>query len=218
MGVPLPTLPTQPISVYQSNLGQQPSVMSAASMPSIVNPGPVSIVNPGPVSIVNPGPVVNSGPVMVNSGVAGGGGAVVTNCVGLGLATNSTPNGPKMVNSHVSPPRQFTSESQVLDKKRLGELVKEVDPTEQLDEDVEDVLLTIADDFIEQTVSQACALARHRKATTIDVKDVQLVLERNWNMWIPGFGTEEIRPYKRSVTAEAHKQRLALIRKTLKKY
>ena len=40
--------------------------------------------------------------------------------------------------------------SQVLDKKRLQELVKEVDPNEQLDEDVEELLLHIADDFIEQ--------------------------------------------------------------------
>jgi hypothetical protein len=45
---------------------------------------------------------------------------------------------------------------------RLAELVREVDPTEQLDEDVEEILLQIADDFIEQTVSQACALAKHR--------------------------------------------------------
>ena len=34
------------------------------------------------------------------------------------------------------------------------ELVKEVDAHEQLDEDVEELLLHIADDFIEQTVSQ----------------------------------------------------------------
>lgn len=101
---------------------------------------------------------------------------------------------------------------------RLTELVKEVDPAEQLDDDVEDVLLQIADDFIEQTVSQACALAKHRKAGTIDVRDVQIVLERSWNMWIPGFGTEDIRPYKRSATTEAHKQRMAVIRKALKKY
>ena len=66
--------------------------------------------------------------------------------------------------------------NQVLDKKRLQELVKEVDTNEQLDEDVEDLLLRIADDFIEQTVSNACALARHRKANAIDVKDVKLVL------------------------------------------
>ena len=101
---------------------------------------------------------------------------------------------------------------------RLAELVKEVDPTEQLDEEVQDILLQIADDFIEQTVTQACALAKHRKAPTIDARDVQLVLERNWNMWIPGFGAQELRPYKRSAASEAHRQRLAVIKKALKKY
>ena len=30
--------------------------------------------------------------------------------------------------------------------------------------------------------------------------------ERNWNMWIPGFGAEELRPYKKASTTEAHKQ------------
>jgi len=44
------------------------------------------------------------------------------------------------------------------------------------------------------------------------------ISERNWNMWIPGFGTDELRPYKRAAVTEAHKQRLALIRKALKKY
>lgn len=37
-------------------------------------------------------------------------------------------------------------------------------------------------------------------------------------MWIPGFGTDEVRPYKRATVTEAHKQRLALIRKSIKKY
>ncbi|KAF0306920.1 Transcription initiation factor TFIID subunit 12 [Amphibalanus amphitrite] len=106
----------------------------------------------------------------------------------------------------------------LLTKQRLHELVKEVDPNEQLDEEVEELLLQLADDFIESTVSTACQLAKHRKAATVDVKDVQLYLERKWNMWIPGFGTEEIRPYKRSGATEAHKQRMAIIRKALKKY
>merc|ERR1712154_519735 len=110
-------------------------------------------------------------------------------------------------------------QSQVLDKKRLQELVKEVDPNEQLDEDVEELLLHIADDFIEQTVAASCALARHRKANSVDVRDVQHVLERNFNMWVPGFGTEDIRSsHRRSAMSESHKSRMALIRKTLKKY
>jgi len=110
------------------------------------------------------------------------------------------------------------AEAKVLDKKRLQELVKEVDPLEQLDEDVEEMLLQIADDFIDNVVTSACQIAKHRKANTVEVKDVQLHLERNWNMWIPGFGSEELKPIKKAATTEAHKQRLALIRKTLKKY
>ncbi|XP_073841718.1 TATA-box binding protein associated factor 12 isoform X2 [Musca autumnalis] len=106
----------------------------------------------------------------------------------------------------------------ILTKPRLMELVREVDTTAQLDEDVEELLLQIADDFVEDAVKATCAFAKHRKVSKVEVRDVQLHLERKWNMWIPGFGTDELRPYKRAAITEAHKQRLALIRKTIKKY
>lgn len=61
-------------------------------------------------------------------------------------------------------------------KTRLQELVKEVDPTEQLDEEVEEMLLQLADDFVETTISAACQLAKHRHANSVEVKDVQLYL------------------------------------------
>uniref|UniRef100_A0A1B6D8L7 Transcription initiation factor TFIID subunit 12 n=1 Tax=Clastoptera arizonana TaxID=38151 RepID=A0A1B6D8L7_9HEMI len=138
------------------------------------------------------------------------------------LSNISTGSPTQAIQSTVSPNSQIKLHQdtavQVLTKSRLQELVREVDPTEQLDEEVEDILLQLADDFVETTVNSACLLAKHRKASTIEVKDVQLHLERNWNMWIPGFGTDELRPYKRSSVTEAHKQRLALIRKALKKY
>lgn len=117
-----------------------------------------------------------------------------------------------------STPSSFSDFPQFLTKTRLQDLVREVDPTEQLDEEVEEMLLQLADDFVETTVNAACLLAKHRHANTVEVKDVQLHLERNWNMWIPGFGTDEVRPYKRATVTEAHKQRLALIRKSIKKY
>jgi transcription initiation factor TFIID subunit 12 len=106
----------------------------------------------------------------------------------------------------------------ILDKSRLQELVQEVDPNEQLEEDVEEMLLLIADDFIESLVSTSALIAKHRKSSTLDVKDVQLALEKNWNMWVPGFGSDDFRPNKKSFSTEAHKQRMALIRKTLKKF
>ena len=43
---------------------------------------------------------------------------------------------------------------QVLDKKRLCELVKEVDPAEQLDEDVEDVLLQVFEQILSEKIFQ----------------------------------------------------------------
>ncbi|EDW59443.2 transcription initiation factor TFIID subunit 12 isoform X2 [Drosophila virilis] len=106
----------------------------------------------------------------------------------------------------------------MLTKPRLTELVREVDTTTQLDEDVEELLLQIIDDFVEDTVKSTSAFAKHRKSNKIEVRDVQLHFERKYNMWIPGFGTDELRPYKRAAVTEAHKQRLALIRKTIKKY
>lgn len=108
----------------------------------------------------------------------------------------------------------------VLNKQRLQELVAEIDPCEQLDEEVEDILLQMTDDFIENLVTASCQMAKHRDSRTLEVKDVQLILEKDWNMNIPGFGftlSSLNRLKSHSATTEAHKQRLALIKKTLKK-
>uniref|UniRef100_A0A4W6DBC9 Transcription initiation factor TFIID subunit 12 n=2 Tax=Lates calcarifer TaxID=8187 RepID=A0A4W6DBC9_LATCA len=130
---------------------------------------------------------------------------------------NSTTTAVKALGAPGPAGRSSPEGSQVLSKKKLQDLVREIDPNEQLDEDVEEMLLQIADDFIESVVTAACQLARHRKSNTLEVKDVQLHLERQWNMWIPGYGSDEIRPFKKACTTEAHKQRMALIRKTTKK-
>ena len=38
------------------------------------------------------------------------------------------------------------------------------------------ILMQIADDFIDNVVTSACQIAKHRKANTLEVKDVQLHL------------------------------------------
>ena len=46
-----------------------------------------------------------------------------------------------------------------------------------------------------------------------DYSDILAILERNWNIRIPGFNSEEIRQTRRIPPTEAHKQRLAHMKK-----
>ena len=75
--------------------------------------------------------------------------------------------------------------------------------------------------FIQSTVTASCQLAKHRQATALETSDVQMDIgmrfllflelfviqniqisaERQWNMWIPGFETDKLRPYKRAPAA-----------------
>ncbi|PWN36735.1 Taf4-Taf12 (Tafii135-Tafii20) complex, partial [Meira miltonrushii] len=66
----------------------------------------------------------------------------------------------------------------LLSKRKVQELVGEIDPNERLEGAVEDMLLEIADEFIESVTQAACRLAKHRKGDRLEVRDVQLHLER----------------------------------------
>lgn len=61
----------------------------------------------------------------------------------------------------------------------MRELVKEVDPNEQLEEDVEDLMLQISDEFVDELVRAACMFAKHRKSNIVEVKDVQVYLGKH---------------------------------------
>lgn len=62
-----------------------------------------------------------------------------------------------------------------------------------MDGDVEDLLVDLADEFVTQVTSFACKLAKHRKVDLIDMRDMQLNLERNWGIRVPGYNLDEIK-------------------------
>lgn len=141
---------------------------------------------------------------------------VASNLVGVQTVPvqNPSPVAVKTIQQNASCNEPF----QVLTKQRLQDLVRETDPTLNLEEEVEEIILGYVDEFIDRCLNGAALIAKNRHVNTIEVKDVQQFLNRNFNMWTPGFGTDELKPYKRSLTTDSHKQRIALIRKTLKKY
>jgi histone H3/H4 len=87
-----------------------------------------------------------------------------------------------------------SSNGRLLSKRKVQELVGEIDPSERLEGAVEDLLLEIADEFIDSVAQFACRLAKHRKGERLEVRDVQLHLERSWNLRIPTPGSMPIPP------------------------
>ncbi|KAI8374952.1 transcription initiation factor TFIID subunit 12 [Choanephora cucurbitarum] len=139
----------------------------------------------------------------INTGAATTSGIQPTSTAGAQTATPLKPAAvPSIDNDGVS---------RVLTKRKIQELVSQIDPSERLEPEVEDILLEIADEFIESVTTFACQLAKHRKSDTLEVKDVQLHLERNWNIRIPGFAADDIRPLRKPVIPSSHQVKVQAV-------
>lgn len=102
----------------------------------------------------------------------------------------------------------------VLTKRKLNELVNTIGADEgdgktNIDGDVEELLLDLADEFITSVTGFACRLAKHRKMESVDVRDVQLHLERNWNIRIPGYAMDEIKSTRKWQPSSSYTQKVS---------
>ncbi|KAK1429561.1 hypothetical protein QVD17_11774 [Tagetes erecta] len=142
---------------------------------------------------------------------------------GLG---NQRPFAPAVGQSSLVPPQPTVNKTssavepaepcnRIISKRSIQEIVAQIDPSERLDPEVEDILVDIADDFVESVTTFACSLAKHRKSNTLESKDILLHLEKNWNMSLPGFSGDEIKCYKKPFGNDVHRERLAAIKKSI---
>ncbi|KAI9791494.1 MAG: Transcription initiation factor TFIID subunit 12 [Peltula sp. TS41687] len=105
----------------------------------------------------------------------------------------------------------------VLSKKKLDELVRQVTGGGEglggqlLSPDCEEAILQFADDFIDQVVTAACRVAKLRSSNTLELRDIQLVLERNYNIRIPGYSSDEIRTVKKFAPAPGWTQKMSAV-------
>ena len=77
-----------------------------------------------------------------------------------------------------------------------------------IDGNVEEFLLDLADEFIHSVTSFACRLAKHRKVDSIEARDVQLHLDKNWNIKIPGYAMDEIRSTRKIQPSTSYSQKV----------
>uniref|UniRef100_A0A9J2PD68 Transcription initiation factor TFIID subunit 12 n=1 Tax=Ascaris lumbricoides TaxID=6252 RepID=A0A9J2PD68_ASCLU len=120
---------------------------------------------------------------------------------------------------HSTPP----SSSRILEKDVLEALIKSVDPMETVEEDVSEALIQLVDEFVNDLVDQSARVAKHRNSAKMETKDVQFVLEKRMKLVAPpdssqvATQTAEHNPYAKQPGSEAHRQRMALIKKFVQK-
>jgi transcription initiation factor TFIID subunit 12 len=99
----------------------------------------------------------------------------------------------------------------VLSKKKLDELVRQVTgggEGDGLTPDVEESVLTLADDFVDSVITAACRLAKIRPNSTLDIRDIQIILERNYNIRVPGYSLDEVRTVRKFQPAPGWTQKM----------
>ncbi|KAK4124313.1 hypothetical protein N657DRAFT_617398 [Parathielavia appendiculata] len=92
----------------------------------------------------------------------------------------------------------------ILNKKKLDELVRQVcggtaegQEGNLLTPEVEESVLNMADSFVDNVLHQACRNAKERGSKVLEIRDIQLVLERTYNIRIPGYSSEELRTVRK---------------------
>ncbi|ODN74338.1 hypothetical protein L202_06754 [Cryptococcus amylolentus CBS 6039] len=90
-------------------------------------------------------------------------------------------------------------------RRKVQEVAEEVDKALRIPKDSETLLLELFDEHSDVVSEASCMLAKHRKATTLDRKDIQLSWELLYGRIIPGFSSDRIRQ-DQTKSAARHRQ------------
>lgn len=55
----------------------------------------------------------------------------------------------------------------------------------------------MADSFVDDIIHNACRLAKERGSKHMEIRDIQMVLERKYNIRVPGYSSDELRTVRK---------------------
>ncbi|KAE8181322.1 hypothetical protein CF336_g8961 [Tilletia laevis] len=166
------TAPSVTGEPFPASRGPRPTLNQGLAAPNPVTATPATLSRPSMNSATGLGASGSGSGVSMGGGTGGGGAGGSSSSY---ISAGASSFGPGSLAT--------TQENRLLNKRKLQELVGEIDAGEQLEGDVEDLLLEIADEFIESVTHFACKLAKHRRGEKLEVKDVQLHLgESLWKL------------------------------------
>ncbi|KAL3671328.1 hypothetical protein V7S43_003258 [Phytophthora oleae] len=129
------------------------------------------------------------------------------------------------INSFVNP---STTNKALTPNRQLGELLRSIDPKFCFHPAVEELLLDMASDFVQDVVDFSGKLAKHRRSTTLEPRDLQFCLAKNHGISLAGVlpasagAGSALRPLGQDLLVRArpaknslHMHRMALKRKSL---
>ncbi|OQS07286.1 hypothetical protein THRCLA_00710 [Thraustotheca clavata] len=98
----------------------------------------------------------------------------------------------------------------------LQKILAEVETRYSLQPGVEDLLLDMASDFVANVTEASGRLAKHRRSTQVEGKDVQLVLDKNYGISVAAKKKLHVMAHKtKPAKTSVHAHRIALKRKVL---
>ncbi|KAG3022983.1 hypothetical protein PC121_g5268 [Phytophthora cactorum] len=122
-----------------------------------------------------------------------------------------------------------TTHKALTPNRQLGELLRSIDPKYCFHPAVEELLLDMASDFVQDVVDFSGKLAKHRRSTTMEPRDLQFCLAKNYGISLAGVlpasaatGSALLRPLGQDLLVRArpaknslHMHRMALKRNSL---
>jgi transcription initiation factor TFIID subunit 12 len=184
--------PAKPVAIAPMPSGTPPAgLKSDSSAPVLASPVGEKFPISQTLNTTNPGPVqwasAQQGRPTLTGGITGG------RVSGTPAQIARSSDDMNMLSLDDNRVRRKNTPGDQSMRRSIQDLVSSVDPNVKIEAEVEDLLLTIADEFIDSVTNFGCRLAKHRGGDTLEVRDLQLHLERNHNIRIPGFASDETR-------------------------